>query len=55
MQAFYGAKEAKQVGLGRFSRCELGEVVPVVDMNRGIIWQHSTFKTQGVIPNFISK
>lgn len=30
---FYGAKQAKQVVLGRFSRCELGMMVPVVDMN----------------------
>lgn len=55
MLVFYRAKQAKQVVLGKFSRCELGMMIPsVVDMNRGITLQHS-IKSQGVIPNAISK
>lgn len=55
MQVFDGAKQAKELVLGRFFRCELGMMVPVEDLNWGIIWQHSIFKSQGVIPSAISK
>lgn len=50
-----GQKQAKQVVLGRFSRCERGMMVPVVGMNWGIIQQHGIFKSQGVISSAISK
>lgn len=55
MQVFHGAKQAKQVVLGRFSRCEPGMMAPVVGMNWEIIWQHSIIKSQGVIPNAINQ